>query len=456
MRAGLPLLALFLIRLTPAIAFQSAAVAAPLLGRSLGLDHAQLGSILGAFTLPGIVVSVLAGMLARRIGDRAVVVGSLVLVAIGAALAGLANGYAGLIGARVLGGIGGVASLMLLIKMVTDRYAGPWLSTASAIIISSWPLGLAVGLLLLGPVPALFGWRATLAAAGVPVLLALLLVPLAGDAPATTTGPAAPAVLPPRCFLLGAILSWSLMNGVLVTMIGFLPSYFVSLGRTIDAAAAATSLIVWVPAFAIPLGGLLADRVIGRRTAVVIGVTATGALLVAIPATGGPAVLLALIGLAFSIAPGPLTAQVGQATAPGARAIVFGWYSAGSYTAMTLAPWIAGWLRDVTGDPAAPLLFAAGLSFGVLLPYALVVRGGRGCGFERVASVPRRGVLQCGGNPGYPHPSAEKHHGHRADQLPPGYAEGRVGAALHRRDGRQVPEGAGLAVEGVVGRRRPP
>lgn len=256
MRAGVPLLALFLIRLTPAIAFQSAAVAAPLLGTALGLNHAQIGLVLGAFTLPGIVASVVAGMLASRVGDRAVLIGGLALVAFGAALAGVANGYAGLIGARVLGGIGGVAMLMLLIKMVTDRYAGPWLSTASAIIISSWPLGLAAGLLLLGPVPASLGWRATLAAPAIPALLAVLLIPLAGHVPAAARGPAAPAALPPRSFLVGAILSWSLINGVLVTMIGFLPSYFVSLGRPIAAAATATSLFVWVPAFAIPLGGV--------------------------------------------------------------------------------------------------------------------------------------------------------------------------------------------------------
>lgn len=100
MRAGVPLLALFLIRLTPAIAFQSAAVAAPLLGSALGLDHAQIGLVLGAFTLPGIVVSILAGVLARRVGDRPVLIGGLMLITLGAALAGVASSYAALIGAR--------------------------------------------------------------------------------------------------------------------------------------------------------------------------------------------------------------------------------------------------------------------------------------------------------------------------------------------------------------------
>ncbi len=74
------------------------------------------------------------------------------------------------------------------------------------------------------------------------------------------------------------------------------------------------------------------------------------------------------------MAPGPLTAQVGQATPAAARAVVFRWYSAGSYAAMTISPWLAGELRDSTGDARAPLFFAAALSLVVLIPYTAVLR----------------------------------------------------------------------------------
>jgi MFS family permease len=80
------------------------------------------------------------------------------------------------------------------------------------------------------------------------------------------------------------------------------------------------------------------------------------------------------LGLACALAPGPLTAQVGHATPAAARAVVFGWYSAGSYAAMTVSPWIAGVLRDASGDARAPLFFAAALSLGILVPYAVVLR----------------------------------------------------------------------------------
>jgi hypothetical protein len=54
----LPLIALFVLRLAPGFAFQAAAVATPGLIAELGLDHAQAGLVLGAFTLPGIVATV--------------------------------------------------------------------------------------------------------------------------------------------------------------------------------------------------------------------------------------------------------------------------------------------------------------------------------------------------------------------------------------------------------------
>ncbi len=377
MGALFPLLTIFVIRLSPGMAFQSVAVAGPVMLSRTGLSHAQLGLALGAFTFPGLIVSVPAGMLARRIGNSAVLLGGLLLIALGSALAGATNAYPVLIAGRVLAGAGGMSVLMLTVKMTADRYLGPWLSTASAVALTAWPAGLAVGLLLFGPTPAAFGWRATIGLAGLPALVAILLLPLIRRAPPPTSAEAraaAAAPRPPRSFTVGAIVTWCLINGVLTTLIGFLPSYLVARGASVSGAAAATSLAMWSPALCIPLGGLLADRLVGRRLAVAGGLAATAALLLIIAGGGTSGLALIGFGVAFSAAPGPLTAQLGQTTPASSRAVVFGWYSACSYMAMTLGPWLAGWLRDLTGDPGAPLLFAASLCVTALVPYAVMNR----------------------------------------------------------------------------------
>jgi predicted MFS family arabinose efflux permease len=310
-----------------------------------------------------------------------VLAGGLALIALGALLASRSSGFSALIGARVVAGIGGVSVLMLAIKMTADRYIGPWLSTASAVIITSWPAGLALALVLLGPVSAHLGWRATLGLAGAPAVVAMLLVPFVGHA--KSSAPSQASTDPRRdgpslAFVAAAVLSWSAMNGQLAVLVGFLPGYLIATGQSIEVAAATASLAVWISALAIPLGGILADRLLGRKACVILGALATATLIVAVPLTRGATPVLLALGLAIAIGPGPLTAQVGQATPAAARAVVFGWYSAGSYAAMTVAPWIAGAVRDASGDARTPLFFAAALSLGVLVPYVAALREMRG------------------------------------------------------------------------------
>ncbi|HET6183367.1 MAG TPA: MFS transporter [Acetobacteraceae bacterium] len=376
MRAILPLLALFVIRLTPGFSFQSAAVAAPVMIRDLGVSHAQAGLVLGAFMLPGIVVTVPAGLLAHRIGDRAVLLLGLSVIAAGAALASFAPGLPVLIAARAIGGAGGVAVLMLIIKMTADRYAGAWLATASAITITSWPAGLALGLVALGSLPGWLGWQATLGLAGLPAVAAMPLVPFVGRAVAPARRAASLGVepMPVRRFVVGAVLTWLLLNAVFAIVVGFAPAYFVATGRSLQSASTLVSLTAWAFAIAIPFGGALADRLIGRPAAVLVGMVGAAFVLGLVARGASGAFAMIVLGLVFAAAPGPLTAQLGQAVPAHARAVVFGWYSTGSYAAMTLATWLAGWVRDATGAPAAPLTLAAALSLLALAPYALTVR----------------------------------------------------------------------------------
>jgi predicted MFS family arabinose efflux permease len=76
------------------------------------------------------------------------------------------------------------------------------------------------------------------------------------------------------------------------------------------------------------------------------------------------------LGVAYAVPPGALTSLVGDATPRPARALVFGWYSAGSYLGVTVALWAAGQLRDTTGSANAPLVFAAAMMLAMLPCFA--------------------------------------------------------------------------------------
>ena len=81
-----PLLALLAIRATGSFQLEAPAAIGPAFTAGLGLDHAQIGMLMGAFMLPGIFITVAAGLLARRIGDRKVLLGGMLLMAAGAVL----------------------------------------------------------------------------------------------------------------------------------------------------------------------------------------------------------------------------------------------------------------------------------------------------------------------------------------------------------------------------------
>src|SRR5689334_6997761 len=88
--------------------FQSIASVSPGLIGDLGLTYADLGSLIGLYFMPGIVMAMPAGMLGRRFGDRRVVIVGLGLMALGGIVASLAQGFAGLAVGRLISGLGAV------------------------------------------------------------------------------------------------------------------------------------------------------------------------------------------------------------------------------------------------------------------------------------------------------------------------------------------------------------
>ena len=109
-----------------------------------------------------------------RHGDRAVLLAGLGLMALGGLVLAAAPGFATAMAARLVRP--GRATLLTTAcaKMVLDRFAGPRLATAMGVLLSAWPAGIGLALMVL----PWFGeaWRAGLLASA--LLCAVALVPL--------------------------------------------------------------------------------------------------------------------------------------------------------------------------------------------------------------------------------------------------------------------------------------
>src|SRR5437879_1101051 len=134
--------------------FQSVASVGPLLVPELGLAWAQLGTLIGVYMLPGAFFALPGGMLGQRLGERRTVVASLALMVAGGLVTAASHGFALAVSGRLLSGVGAVLMNILLAKMVADWFAEGELTTAMAIMLSSWPVGLGLAAATPGGVAA--------------------------------------------------------------------------------------------------------------------------------------------------------------------------------------------------------------------------------------------------------------------------------------------------------------
>lgn len=381
---------IFLTRIAIGFQFQSIASVAPFLIERFRLSYAQVGLLMGLYVLPGGLIALPAGILGRRFGERRVAVLGLLLMVAGGVLLADSTGFVAASAWRVVSGVGGVLLNVMVAKLVADWFAGRELSTAMGVLLPAWPVGIALALASLGALASASSWQVSLhlsaqaAAAGF-VLMALVY----RDPPQAA---AAPAADPPTGWLhlsrrdLGlagiAGLAWSVFNASLVVFWGFAPGFLIDQGIPVGQAGFLVSVSLWVRLAAAPLSGYVTDRVRRPHAVIAVGSVATALVLLAVPLLPGPVVWFALAGIVGSL-PGPALMALLPAVVRSDRlAPVLGLYYTLYYLGMAVAQPLAGWIRDLSGHPAAPIYFAAVLmaATGLPLPFFRRVEGAEAAG----------------------------------------------------------------------------
>ena len=365
---------LFIARTVMACQFQTVGSTAPFLLDGLAIDYAKLGTLIGLYMLPGIFIALPGGMLGQRFGAKRVVLAGLLLMAVGGALMGLASSFALVAAGRLIGGTGAVLINVLMTKMVADWFAKREIVTAMAILIASWPLGLALGLILFTPLAAALSWRAVMHAAALLSLASGALVALSyRDPPDAGLAPSARLHLhlTAREWLAvsfaGAV--WMAYNVGYIVLISFLPGLFSMHGFSPAAAARIVSLLGWTLIPTVPLAGYLAERFGRPNLFLVGGFIISGLTAAALPFASAPLYPFALLALMIGAPAGLIMALPAQALRAESRAGGMGVYFTWYYAGMALLPGLAGLARDVTASAAAPALFAAAMMALALLGF---------------------------------------------------------------------------------------
>jgi cyanate permease len=348
----------FLTRTSMGFQFQSVASVAPLMIADLGLSYAQFGTLFGLYVLPGAFFALPSGVIGRRFGERRVAVAGLALMGAGALLTAAAGGFGAAAAGRLLSGVGAVVMNILLAKIVADWFAGRELSTAMGVMLTSWPVGLGLASATLGAVAS---WRTAVNITAAAAAAGLLLMLVCRDAPGAAAAPRRGAALRGRPLWqsISAGFAWGCFNASLVVVLAFGPGLLIARGAALSDAGRVVSLAVWVTMLSVPLGGFLTDR-LRRPTALIVGgsLVAAGTMLL-IPVLAHAVLAFCLVGLAVGAPPGGLMALLPRALDPERLATGFGVFYTVFYVLMAVTQPVAGLVRDVVGDPAAPIVLAA-------------------------------------------------------------------------------------------------
>jgi FSR family fosmidomycin resistance protein-like MFS transporter len=354
----------------------------PIWQAEFGLGYGELGLMRGLFAGTMATFQIPAGLLAERLGTPLVLAGGTALAGLGYCLAGASAGFALLLVALVIGGLGASTQHPLASALIARAFAGARSMKALGTYNFAGDIGKmtvpAVASVMLVAMP----WRPVLALIGACGLVAAaviyLLTPryISGRmAAARDTQTAAAATSAGRSRLAYPIL---VSIGVLdsATRMGFLlflPFVLTEKGASLPTIGLALTLV-----FAGGAAGKLVCAFIGARIGAIATVWLTEGLtavviiaLLPLPLEAA-LVLLPVIGVALNGTSSVLYGSVPDLVTPEWRARAFSIFYTGTIGAGAIAPALYGVVGDLLGVPSALLVVAGVVT--LTLPLSLALR----------------------------------------------------------------------------------
>jgi len=356
------------------------------LGAEFGLDFAALGGLVSVFYVVSGMGQASSGFVVDRIGARPVLWFGLGCFVASGLLIGLANGYAMLVLAAALGGVGNSVFHPVDYSIMNHRVSPARLGHAFSVHGLTGNLGWALTPVFITTLTLLAGWRVAAfgAAALVAAVLALTVLGrgLLGDAAAPRgTAPAATAAAQPsesvwqtlrtllsRPALWGAFLFFACSSIALSSVQSYtIPLLDALYGLSRVVASSALSGYMVASAIGIAAGGFLVSATPRTERVVMIALILAGVLLVILsmgwvpPSLAAP--VIALAGFCAGVA-GPSRDMLIRRVAPkGATGSVYGLVYSGMDVGASLGPLGFGLLLDA-GLAHGPWI-GAGVAFAV-------------------------------------------------------------------------------------------
>ena len=368
--------------------------------REFGLSYSELGLLVSVFFIISAVGQAAAGFVVDRIGARPVLLSALGCFVLAALLAASAQGYAGLVAAAALAGLGNSPFHPADFTILNKRVSPPRLGHAFSVHGISGNLGWAVAPVFLVGISALAGnWRWACVAAALLALSVLLLLVIrrdviddrrgqwaherAGAAPAGGSENALAFLKLPSVWLCFSFFFWT--TAALSAVQGFAgPALGQLYGLPLSVTAFVVTGYMLCGAAGMVAGGFLVTRVQRLEKTIALAMAAAASLLLLVASGWLPplaaAAAVSLAGIGTGLAGPSRDMLIKRAAPPGATGRVYGTVYSGLDVGFALAAPVFGWLLD-HGHPAA-VFSGSALTLGLGIASAALV--GLATGARRV------------------------------------------------------------------------
>ncbi len=352
----------------------------PVWQAEFGLTYAAVGALRGLFAGTMASLQIPAGHLAERYGAALILAGGTALTGLGYCLAGLSGGFAALLVALLIGGIGASTQHPIASALVARAFSGPRSLKALGGYNFAGDIGKMTVPALAALMMTIMPWRPTVIALGAAgfagALLILFLTPRL--APAATAKPdgnqGVPSSTATHRYAFPTLLSIGVIDSATrMGFLTFLPFILTAKGASLPVIGIALTLV-----FAGGAAGKLICAFIGARIGIINTVLLTEILTLALILAILPLpleavfVMLPILGVALNGTSSVLYGSVPALVEPTDRTRAFGRFYTGTIGAGAVAPILYGFIGDAIGLNGGVAVVAAMVL--LTLPLAFTLR----------------------------------------------------------------------------------